>query len=311
MIPIVIRDAVIISLMDTFTSFLAGITIFSILGNLAHESGKNVTDVVSAGTGLAFVSYPDAIAKFQYVPQVNESNNFSRSLTNIYVCFRFQVLCRHVLPDVTHARHRECRVADRLRRHNPLWWFPSLEEMARRYRHLSHRFRFGIGLHHSRTNSSIKFSHCFSRFYFLLLCFRVVWSYWISSITLAVVSSFSWWPLLKLLAFVGSTVSTDSCVTLSSCWVLNWTLTGRSPGPISYLPCWSSSFVMRWQRIRRWKKAITSTLRLLQVSFVFLIRNGLCNYEHICCRCWMGPSGNCHPASSLMGSHRNLPTKEL
>lgn len=70
--------------MDTFTSFLAGITIFSILGNLAHESGKNVTDVVSAGTGLAFVSYPDAIAKFQYVPQVNEFNNFSRSLTNIY-----------------------------------------------------------------------------------------------------------------------------------------------------------------------------------------------------------------------------------
>jgi solute carrier family 6 amino acid transporter-like protein 5/7/9/14 len=58
--------------MDTFTSFLAGITIFSILGNLAHESGKNVTDVVSAGTGLAFVSYPDAIAKFQYVPQVIE-----------------------------------------------------------------------------------------------------------------------------------------------------------------------------------------------------------------------------------------------
>lgn len=67
----IFRDAVIISLMDTFTSFLAGITIFSILGNLAYESGKNVEDVVSAGTGLAFVSYPDAIAKFQYVPQVN------------------------------------------------------------------------------------------------------------------------------------------------------------------------------------------------------------------------------------------------
>jgi len=64
------RDAIIISLMDTFTSFLAGITIFSILGNLAHESGKNVSEVVSAGTGLAFVSYPDAIAKFDIVPQV-------------------------------------------------------------------------------------------------------------------------------------------------------------------------------------------------------------------------------------------------
>lgn len=60
----------IISMMDTMTSFLGGITIFSILGNLAHTSGKNISEVVSAGTGLAFVSYPDAIAKFEYVPQV-------------------------------------------------------------------------------------------------------------------------------------------------------------------------------------------------------------------------------------------------
>jgi solute carrier family 6 amino acid transporter-like protein 5/7/9/14 len=60
----------IISFMDTATSFFGGITIFAILGNLAHESGKNVSEVVSVSTGLAFVSYPDAIAKFQYVPQV-------------------------------------------------------------------------------------------------------------------------------------------------------------------------------------------------------------------------------------------------
>lgn len=64
------RDAMIISLMDTATSFLGGVTIFAILGNLAHESGKNVTEVVTVSTGLAFVSYPDAIAKFQYVPQL-------------------------------------------------------------------------------------------------------------------------------------------------------------------------------------------------------------------------------------------------
>lgn len=62
----------IISLMDTLTSFLGGITIFAILGNLAAESGKEVSEVVSAGTGLAFVSYPDAIAKFEYVPQVTQ-----------------------------------------------------------------------------------------------------------------------------------------------------------------------------------------------------------------------------------------------
>jgi len=56
--------------MDTFTSLLAGVTIFAILGNLAHESGKDITKVVQGGTGLAFISYPEAIAKFDVVPQL-------------------------------------------------------------------------------------------------------------------------------------------------------------------------------------------------------------------------------------------------
>lgn len=60
----------IISFTDTMTSFLGGITIFAILGHLAHESGKSVSEVVSFSTGLAFVSYPEVIAKFDYVPQV-------------------------------------------------------------------------------------------------------------------------------------------------------------------------------------------------------------------------------------------------
>ncbi|XP_067006228.2 sodium-dependent nutrient amino acid transporter 1 [Anabrus simplex] len=64
------RDAIIVTTMDTFTSLLAGCTIFSILGNLAHELGMDVKDVVKGGTGLAFISYPDAIAKFDAVPQL-------------------------------------------------------------------------------------------------------------------------------------------------------------------------------------------------------------------------------------------------
>jgi solute carrier family 6 amino acid transporter-like protein 5/7/9/14 len=56
--------------MDTFTSLLAGFTIFAVLGNLAYELGVDVEDVVQAGNGLAFISYPDAIAKFDWVPQV-------------------------------------------------------------------------------------------------------------------------------------------------------------------------------------------------------------------------------------------------
>lgn len=57
--------------MDTFTSLLSGVTIFGILGNLAHEMGTDqILDVTQTGPGLAFISYPDAIAKFKLVPQV-------------------------------------------------------------------------------------------------------------------------------------------------------------------------------------------------------------------------------------------------
>lgn len=68
----VCRDSMIVTTMDTFTSLLAGFTIFGILGNLAHEKGeKDIGKVIGAGgTGLAFISYPDAIAKFEGAPQV-------------------------------------------------------------------------------------------------------------------------------------------------------------------------------------------------------------------------------------------------
>lgn len=64
------RDASIVAFMDTATSLLAGVTIFGILGNLAHNLEKPIDLVVKSGTGLAFISYPDAIAKFQFYPQV-------------------------------------------------------------------------------------------------------------------------------------------------------------------------------------------------------------------------------------------------
>ncbi|CAH2208246.1 jg26541, partial [Pararge aegeria aegeria] len=64
------RDAMIVTTLDTFTSLLSGFTIFGILGNLAYVLKRDVSEVVgSGGTGLAFVSYPDAIAK-TFQPQL-------------------------------------------------------------------------------------------------------------------------------------------------------------------------------------------------------------------------------------------------
>lgn len=61
----------IVTTLDTFTSLIAGCTIFGILGNLAHEMGTDdISSVVRGGTGLAFISYPDALSRFDVVPQL-------------------------------------------------------------------------------------------------------------------------------------------------------------------------------------------------------------------------------------------------
>ncbi|XP_063533973.1 sodium-dependent nutrient amino acid transporter 1-like [Cydia strobilella] len=66
----VYRDSLIVTTLDTFTSLLSGITIFGIMGNLAHVLQRPVKEVVgTGGTGLAFISYPDSIAKTA-VPQL-------------------------------------------------------------------------------------------------------------------------------------------------------------------------------------------------------------------------------------------------
>lgn len=62
----------IVTTLDTFTSLLCGTTIFGILGSLAHKLNVDVKDVVNAGgTGLAFISYPEAIVRFDAVPWVS------------------------------------------------------------------------------------------------------------------------------------------------------------------------------------------------------------------------------------------------
>ncbi len=59
------NNAFITSFSNCLTSFFAGFVVFSVLGFLAHQKGVPVKDVLSSGPGLAFVTYPTAIAKIQ------------------------------------------------------------------------------------------------------------------------------------------------------------------------------------------------------------------------------------------------------
>ncbi|XP_035700580.1 sodium-dependent nutrient amino acid transporter 1 [Folsomia candida] len=66
----VYRDTIIISFMDTFTSILAGCTVFAVLGYLSKQTGIDVDMITSGGMDLAFVAYPEAIANFGWAPQL-------------------------------------------------------------------------------------------------------------------------------------------------------------------------------------------------------------------------------------------------
>lgn len=56
-----VKDVMIVSLTNTFTSVYAGFAIFSMLGFLAKQQGVPVSEVATEGPGLAFVAYPEAI----------------------------------------------------------------------------------------------------------------------------------------------------------------------------------------------------------------------------------------------------------
>ncbi|XP_061163853.1 sodium- and chloride-dependent taurine transporter-like isoform X2 [Saccostrea echinata] len=62
------RDTWIFAGVNSFTSILAGLVIFSVLGFMAKEQGVSVKDVAESGPGLAFIAYPTAVAQMPVAP---------------------------------------------------------------------------------------------------------------------------------------------------------------------------------------------------------------------------------------------------
>merc|ERR1711953_1428004 len=65
----ILRNSLIVIVIDAFTCILCGVCVFSTLGSLAYSQGTTVDNVVTQGPGLVFVVFPHALSQLP-LPQL-------------------------------------------------------------------------------------------------------------------------------------------------------------------------------------------------------------------------------------------------
>eukprot|EP00112_Aurelia_sp_Birch-Aquarium-sp1_P019261 Seg4729.1 transcript_id=Seg4729.1/GoldUCD/mRNA.D3Y31 product="Sodium-dependent dopamine transporter" protein_id=Seg4729.1/GoldUCD/D3Y31 len=63
-----VKDAMFLGFMDVFSSTLAGVVIFSLLGYMSLKLRVDISKVVTSGPGLAFIIYPEGVSKMPISP---------------------------------------------------------------------------------------------------------------------------------------------------------------------------------------------------------------------------------------------------
>ncbi|CAF0707877.1 unnamed protein product [Brachionus calyciflorus] len=57
----ILRDTILVTVSNCFTSIFAGFVIFAYMGYISFKTGHEISDVIQAGQGLAYVVYPFAV----------------------------------------------------------------------------------------------------------------------------------------------------------------------------------------------------------------------------------------------------------